>query len=213
MIRLTKAEKPEILVRNETGWRDEYQRHRAGGEVPSAAATRYRHPHIKRAALEESFGKCIYCESKPSHVHPGDLEHIRPKSLHPHLVVEWTNLGFVCNECNRRKGSYDHHTLLLVNPFTEDPDDFLLFAGPLVFQRPGSQRGLATISIIKLNREQLTGRRIERLEALQRLIDQWAQLPEGQLKNALLTELLAEAEKNREYSAAAKALLRAQELA
>ena len=35
---------------------------------------------IKEQILKETHGKCVYCESKISHVCPGDIEHILPKN-------------------------------------------------------------------------------------------------------------------------------------
>jgi hypothetical protein len=104
MIRLRRGSKPQVLVANERPWTDAFRRLRAGRDnIPRAAATRYRHPDIKAAVISDAHGKCVYCESRPLHVAPGDVEHLLPKSRFPDLIVEWDNLAFVCRIATGRK--------------------------------------------------------------------------------------------------------------
>jgi HNH endonuclease len=209
MIRLTKGPKPQVLVDNELAWTDEFARWVAKEPgIPVAAATRYRHPAIKAALRSESFDKCVYCESKVSHVYPGDCEHIRPKSLHPDLVVEWQNLAYVCAECNRAKGDYDNTAEPLLNPYTSDPRTHLRFIGPLCFAAPGDMPGLTTTITLKLGRAALVERRKEKLERLQDLLWTWGSLPDGPTKDGLLVSVRALAADDQEYSAAGAAFLR-----
>lgn len=210
MIRLSKGPLPNVLRHHAAEWREEYRRRVVDGEesVPKAAETRYRDPEIKQAVLAEANEKCIYCESKPRHVSPGDVEHLLPKSKFPELVVEWSNLGFVCSECNRRKGDYHDENEPIVNPFVEDPKTFLLFAGAIVAERPGSRRGIVTIKKLGLGRGELVERRTELLRRTQSLINTWANMPAGPAREAVAEEIRSMGAASSEYAAAARSYLR-----
>lgn len=64
--------------------------------------------YIKNALLEMSDNKCCYCECK---IGKGEremhVEHFKPKSIYPDLVVEWNNLLPSCPHCNKQKSSHD----------------------------------------------------------------------------------------------------------
>src|SRR5688572_25480092 len=124
MIRLTKLEKPEILVENEEPWTTEYLEYVAGGRTPPEPS-RYRHGQIKAAIQLETSEKCAYCESKVLHTYFGDVEHILPKSRLPELVVKWENLTFVCAQCNNRKRDYYDPEHPLIDPYVDNPEEHL----------------------------------------------------------------------------------------
>jgi hypothetical protein len=53
--------------------------------------------------------KCVYCRMPDTMAGGADnygVDHYKPKSLFRHLLVEYTNLFYCCNKCNRRKGTY-----------------------------------------------------------------------------------------------------------
>lgn len=208
MRRLTKGTKPQILVDNEVAWTEEYIR-RVGGDatVPKAALTRYRDPEIKAAIIEETSGKCAYCESKVEHVYPGDCEHILPKSSRPDLVVEWDNLTYVCAECNRRKLDYYSMAEPLIHPYLDEPTAHLRHFGPLVIERPGDDKGYRTVTRIGLSRTALLERRKERIESVHGLVDRWMRLQVGPTKDLVRQAILDEAADSREYSTSIKAML------
>jgi HNH endonuclease len=164
MIRLTKGPAPDILVRRGEAWSTEYLRRLEAGGVRRDLPAYHRHAAVKTALRVESRDKCMYCESLVSHAQYGDIDHYVPVSVRPDLVVSWVNLGFSCERCNNNKGDYWDARLPLVNPYAEDPSDFLMFAGPIAVQKPGSLRGRVTIERIGLNRDELIARRKERLE-------------------------------------------------
>ena len=80
----------------------------------------YAHATVKEALRTAQHDKCAFCESKVSHVSPGDVEHFRPKAGYRQLrrgplqrpgyywlAYAWENLLFVCELCNQReKGSW-----------------------------------------------------------------------------------------------------------
>mgnify|MGYP000895921612 FL=1 len=81
-------------------------------------------PYIKEALMKSSHEKCCYCECKSD---KGDLhiEHFHPKSLYPNEVVCWENLLLSCSKCNRAKGTLDTVTNRLVNPYDDDPKEYI----------------------------------------------------------------------------------------
>lgn len=59
----------------------------------------------KKQLLEESSGKCAFCECEiPSHQH-GDVEHYRPKSIYWWLAYTIDNFLLSCEICNQRKSN------------------------------------------------------------------------------------------------------------
>ena len=46
-------------------------------------------------------GRCVYCSGSES----SDVDHYRPKSKFPKLVLEYENFLWVCSICNRNKGT------------------------------------------------------------------------------------------------------------
>lgn len=207
MIKLTKGPKPEILAANERAWTDEYVQGMAAGDLSDAKQHRYRHPDIKDALRAETSNKCAYCESKGSHVHPGETEHILPKSKRRDLVVAWDNLSFVCSECNRHKLDYYSETEPLVHPYTDEPSDHLLFVGPLVLHR--DDKGLRTTKQVALSRTALVERRQERIGQLNLLVQQWLGTPDGPTKDFLKGEIAQYEASSAEYSATMSAFVQA----
>jgi 5-methylcytosine-specific restriction endonuclease McrA len=67
-------------------------RNRAGNQTFAA---------VRGALLEMCGGSqtCVYCEDNRSH----QIDHVRPRSLHPEHVFAWLNMLWVCGDCNNRK--------------------------------------------------------------------------------------------------------------
>lgn len=206
MIKIEKQNKPAVLIANEAVWTNEFVRYKAGDKtIPKAAATRYRHQDIKETLRAEASDKCIYCESKISHVFPGETDHIIPSSKRHDLVVSWENLGYVCTECNRNKTDYYDVALPLVNPYVDEPNEHLIFFGPLVLGN--SQRGQLTRDLLKLSRPALVERKTERIERVKAIVDRLDSFPDGEAKEFLRNQAYTEAEGDKEFSATIKALL------
>ena len=81
MRRLTKRDQPEELSTNRSEWE-----RLVSEEGTEYYKTRYRLPAIKARLVDETAGKCAYCESKIGHNTPGDVEHKVPVSVEK-LVV------------------------------------------------------------------------------------------------------------------------------
>lgn len=56
----------------------------------------------KPALIEESHGKCAYCESPTSIVAHGDVEHFRPKDIYWWLAFSYDNYTYSCQLCNQK---------------------------------------------------------------------------------------------------------------
>lgn len=178
---------------------------------PEALRKNYKHPQNKDCLTRASHGKCMYCESKITHVYFGDVEHIRPKDsgLYPHLEFEWSNLGFVCAQCNNAKrNQYDENTPF-INPYEEEPGHFLFAFGSALFHKNGSERAALTIIQLDLNRAELVERRAIRLQEIQKAIDATFRTNNINLQKSLMDELSKEKDPAREYSMFCAALLAA----
>lgn len=205
MIHLQKLAEPVVLVKNGETWTAEFLSLRAAGSVTPVVRFRYRHPMIKERLRAETSEKCAYCESKVSHVHPGETDHILPVSEKPELYVSWVNLTYVCSECNREKSDYYSDAEPLVNPYSDEPSDHLLFVGPLVLHRDA--KGLRTQRKLKLSRTALVERKQEMLERLNLLVHQWNETGAGPTKDFLREEILSHAENGAEFAATVRAYL------
>ncbi|MEI8019224.1 MAG: hypothetical protein WCH39_13555 [Schlesneria sp.] len=88
--------------------------------------TIYAHKQVKQVAIEDQFGKCLFCESKITATQHGDVEHFRPKGgvqqsrderlITPGyywLAYEWSNLTFCCQICNQ---THKKNLFPLLNP-------------------------------------------------------------------------------------------------
>jgi len=209
VIRLTKGAIPAILHTNFAAWTQTLRDRMAAGQPPTETEkTRYRHTDIKDALIQETFGKCAYCESKIRHVTYGDVEHIVPKSILLEKTFEWTNLTLACDVCNTNKGAHFGNHEDLIDPYVVEPSVHLDFPGAMVLPRPGSVAGFATEATIKLNRLELLERRAERLSSLSRQLHLLVVVQDANTRAVLRRDLEAnETTPEKEYAAMARAYL------
>ena len=179
----------------------------SGGTPTAALLDSYRYAPLKHHLVAEANGKCIYCESKITHLYYGDIEHIKPKALFPRERLTIDNLGLACALCNNAKSDFWDNTHPLLNPYVDSPTDEVLALGFMVARKPGRDRARLTIDKIDLNRPALLERRKERIELLQPLADQYAVAPDGALKDLLRNELCRQAGDDAEYAMVVKAFL------
>ena len=172
MILLQKGAPPQVLIVEGGRWTDDYVAAVARGEQKKYE--RWRHADVVKALRDETGGRCVYCEASVDDVSYPHVEHLLPKSLFPGRAHDWENLAWACERCNKSKGDYHHDVLGVVNPFAEDPTEFLFFAGAMVFAEPGKTRGKVTVTKLRLNREGLIRERGRRIESLHLLVEQWA---------------------------------------
>lgn len=197
---------PQVLVDKGLEWTTNLIQYISNDfPIPENLIKHYRDPSIKDTVKTETSGKCLYCESRISHVYYGDVEHILPKSIFPELTFAWENLSFVCAKCNGFKKDYFHDTEPLVNPYQDSLNEHFQFVGPLIVSAKGSRRAQSTIALIKLNRSELIERRSENLLQLQRLIDKYHQETDHKYKELWKGEIIDCLDTNVEYSAFVKA--------
>ena len=203
MIRLTKSALPPILAQNRDAWTQVLIDHlNAGTEPTNHEKTRYRHADIKASLVEETHGKCAYCESKVKHITYGDIEHIVPKSTDNAKTFEWSNLTLACDQCNTNKGTHFGNHEDFVDPYAVEPSDHLHFAGASVFGRPGSHAGLTTESTLQLNRVELLERRSERLNCVNRQLHLLCEVSDEHMKRVIRNDILNhELADDKEYAA------------
>jgi len=166
---------------------------------PAALTTNYKAAANKQALMKASQSKCMYCESRVTHVYFGDVEHILPKDRFPELEYDWENLGFVCAKCNNSKRNKWFEETPFLDPYSEDPSDAIAALGQWLFPRPGSDRGRVTVSEIQLNRPELLERRLEKLHRIQEMLDLIAKAPNDAVRNALSSRIEAELGSDAEY--------------
>jgi len=184
-------------------------------ECPNPAALTkgdYKDTVNKEALRKSTSGKCMYCESKIEHNSFAHVEHIKPKSKFPELEFVWENLGFCCQLCNTNKGQKYNEVTPFIDPYSENPENHLVFLEFMVDPKNDSERGKYSIKELDLNRAGLIERRKERLDKFVIMINAAYRTSSRSLKDQAIAELKAEAEKDKEYSAMIKTILLAQNI-
>lgn len=208
MIKLHKVSRPEILDVNGPTWTAEFIAWLAMPSPRPPSPRRWAHPGIKSKLLEETHAKCAYCESRVTHVYPGDSEHIEPKVHVPARVVDWENLTFACWQCNHRKDDYYDPAAPLVHPYDDEPEDHIRFYGPQAVAAPGSAKGLRTLHKLELGRVELFDRRRDVIDQLVGLLELWVHEPEGLAKDIRRRAIESMAEPPAEYASTVRWFLR-----
>ena len=125
--------------------------------------------HKFRAALIEEFeNKCAYCGSKLGLTSQAEIDQFYPRSVYPDKAYQLDNLLLSCSVCNRNKRDQfpldkDGLPLLLNTRFDS-------FSDHIKIDKDGTathltERGKATIDILKLNRRALVEeRKLQQLE-------------------------------------------------
>lgn len=120
------------------------------------------------------------------------------------LAYSWSNLMLACPSCNGKSYKGNRFPLqfeaaralmpeddlaieapLLIDPFIEDPRDFIRFNGPVAYAVAGNDRGRVTIEVLGLNREHLVDGREEHLRYFFACMNAVAALPGGPEKTEL----------------------------
>lgn len=170
--RLTKFAEPPVLQANKAAWTQEYANAVAAGQKP--LPSRYRNPEIVHTLRDETASKCAYCEGVIADVSYPHVEHMRPKSARPDLVVEWSNLTVGCTVCNTHKSDYYAEQEPLVHPYEHDPESHIAFRGPAVFSALEDAIGERTIVRLQLMRAALLAERLKRIQGLHELLQRWS---------------------------------------
>ena len=207
MIAVQRTDIPKILERKASEWTEKLLS-AANKKQRDNAKSKYRHKDIKKALRAMCHDKCVYCESKITHVDHGDIEHYRPKSKFPELTFTWSNLLLACGVCNgtQYKGDKFPEEELdgpLVHPCEDDPSQHFSFhyepmVGACIYGI--TPRGETTEKILGLNRHELREYRSGQIAKLYTL----AQLADSDPEAAALFQEATE--DSSEYSAFARAV-------
>lgn len=170
----------------------------------------YSHPKNKAALKNASSEKCMYCESKITHTDFAHVEHIKPKGEgnFPKLTYDWGNLGYCCAVCNNSKSDNYYPATPYIDPYSENPRDNLIFAGAIIFQKQGSERGELTIRDIRLNRTELAEKRRVKIETFEKAISAAYRTTNVALRDGAIAALENEALPDKEYSLCIDTFLR-----
>lgn len=128
--------------------------------------------------------RCAYCEKSLLEDKPCHIEHFRQRSCHPQGTFTWDNLYLSCNTtntCGKYKDQQSYHWQDLIDPCTDDPDDYLRFYSdgnirPRKNLSPSEQkRAKETIRVFNLNEQALQATRKSELQG-------WLQIAEELLR-------------------------------
>lgn len=170
MRKLTKGPRPSVLSTSGDRLRDEYLE--ATREGQSSTPKPWQHPEIRRGLEDETNSRCVYCDSEIRSVAFPNIEHYRPRARFPELVVEWDNLTLACPRCNNAKRAKWNDELPFVNPFFEEPEDHIVFVGPIA--KGKSPRGEYTVLEIDLNAFEVVQARDQQIEAALNIFRLWS---------------------------------------
>lgn len=141
------------------------------------------------------------------------------------LAYEWKNLFFSCQICNQgykknlfplenpQSRAISHEddlsveNPLLINPETENPQDFISFRGEIAFSVDGNLRGETTIKVTGLNRDTLKEKRLKALKILRQLYILATKYPEESEGKEALELLENRTSETEEYASAVRANL------
>ncbi len=85
---------------------------------------------LKDAVFQMAFGKCCYSEARLGEESKNmEIEHFAPKSLYPHMVMEWGNLLPSLKKCNGTKLDLDVVKEPIINPFENNPKEYFKLIG------------------------------------------------------------------------------------
>lgn len=191
MIGLIKQPKPQLLIDNGDTWTaDLMTEFYQTDTINKTKQNRYSKPEIKQVLIKETNEKCAYCESKITHIYPGDIEHIIPKSVFPRLTFTWSNLTLGCYWCNNKKRANLDRDCKFINPYKDSPNEHIRAFGPIICHINSSLRGEITWRTLQLNRPALRDKRQEKIEELQLLIDKFNLTVNRTLKDLIEVEIL-----------------------
>lgn len=162
----------------------------------------WHHESIKQALLQESHGKCAYCETfvdvASSYVH---IDHHLHKDEYPELVADWGNFVPACERCNKKKGDRGG----VLNPYYVDPKEHLTYR----YNRFGykTDLGLTTRTVLGLNDERINKARIVISDTVNALLSDISEEQSLYKIKDMLSKLLDLCQPEAAYSVACSAIL------
>jgi uncharacterized protein (TIGR02646 family) len=210
MIKLRKLKEPNLLSANKQKWTNDLMSYiNKGQKIPDSVKNKYNHVDIKTVLKEETYSKCMYCESCISAVAPEHIEHYRPKDIYPNCTFEWNNLGLACPWCNIKKLNHFDENCTFINPYFEEPNDHFISLGTMICHKPNNQRAELTELQLELNRPELMECRKERIDAIRPLIDKYETTVNPTLKDVLKKNIEKEMLDDKPYAMCVRAIVKA----
>jgi len=167
MRKTEKIAKPPILVANDVQWTQELVAAEKGTSQFKEIESRYGHEEIRSTLREETYSKCVYCESYIDGVSFPHIEHILPKHSHTDLTFEWDNLTLACPACNTYKGIGEPTNNNFIHPYADAPEDRFHFIGSLIAPTGSDIAAKNMVNWLRLNRGGLV---IDRADIVLRVI-------------------------------------------
>lgn len=174
MINLDRPTEPNYLVNNKVEWTQtllgQINNLQDISKVPEKYIKHYRDVQITENLFRSSNNKCAYCERKPS---DGggflEVDHFFYKDRYPERCFEWTNLIPCCKNCNTTKGKYDCGEIPIIDPYIDNPDEYLTYNLIEIEVRSNAsniEKGECTLKVLNnLNNDELITLRSELLVA------------------------------------------------
>jgi uncharacterized protein (TIGR02646 family) len=107
---------------------------------------------LKKAVLAKSYNKCCYSEIRLDEESKYmEVEHFHPKKHYSDKVMLWENLLPSCKKCNATKGNHDTKKEPIINPFVDNPKEYLYFENYRYYSLNNNQLGRTTIDVLDLN--------------------------------------------------------------
>lgn len=136
----------------------------------------WRKEYIKNTLLDMTFCKCIYSEVRLGENSTcEEVEHFYPKSIYPDKVVEWGNLMPTCKICNAKKGDVDPNKVALINPYIDNPSDYIAFSGFICVAINRNVKGENSIQYYNLNHTHFTRPRQHQIGLNNEILSQLAE--------------------------------------
>ena len=165
---------------------------------------------LKDAVSAKSYSKCCYSEillgEESKYM---EIEHFHPKNPYPDEVMSWENLLPACKKCNVAKGEHDTVKEPIINPFADNPKEYLFFKNYRYYPLNNNQLGRITIDVLNLNDRNhffiprcKLGDKID--EKLNEIYDDIENMLNPQKQNKYIRKikgLLSEGNRKEEYSA------------
>jgi len=144
MIKLDLPPKPRQLT-------DELQ-NRLTQEYKDTGKAVWKIEWLNHAVSDMSYSKCCFSEIRLGEESKYmEIEHFYPKKLYPDIVMEWGNLLPSCKKCNGTKREHDTLNEPILNPFVDNPKDYLYFKNYRYYSKNKNEIGVRTIDVLGLN--------------------------------------------------------------
>ncbi|SCY77258.1 HNH endonuclease [Butyrivibrio sp. INlla14] len=172
----------------------------------------WRKPYITGSLLKMSHCKCSYCETKLGEEGKYmEVDHYHPKNKYPDEVVMWDNLIPSCGRCNSNKSTCDTYLEPIINPYVDNPKEYLYMENYRIKSRNNNKLGRKTIDVLYLNdmeglilpRFKIGNAVQEKLGSILDVFDEYKRNPNFSRRNKIVNatkELLKEAREDSEYA-------------